>query len=121
MDLKLDHENNRAIYGQSRITLSKRMSLSQIAAVYERDKHEQAIYIASVNPSKSKNAVGATEEAWKMVYRLRCNLGRLLVKVFCSELVPEDPNDEPASELLKRFAANAPTTLNRKRHSKTTL
>ena len=121
MDLKLDHENNRAIYGQGRITLSKLMSLSQIIAVCERDKHDQAIYIASVIPSKSQNAVGATEEAWKVAYRLRCNLGRLLAKAFRSELVPEDPNDEPASELLKRLAANAPATLNSKRNSKTTL
>ena len=30
----------------------------------------------------------------------------LLAKAFRGELVPQDPNDEPASELLKRLAAN---------------
>jgi len=29
----------------------------------------------------------------------------LLAKAFCGELVPQDPNDEPASELLKRIQA----------------
>jgi len=29
----------------------------------------------------------------------------LLAKAFRGELVPQDPNDEPASELLKRLAA----------------
>lgn len=43
----------------------------------------------------------------------------LLAKAFRGELVPQDPNDEPASELLKRLAA-APATLTRKRGSKTT-
>ncbi len=43
----------------------------------------------------------------------------LLAKAFRGELVPQDPNDEPASELLKRLAA-APATLTRKRRSKTT-
>jgi type I restriction enzyme S subunit len=33
----------------------------------------------------------------------------LLAKAFRGELVPQDPNDEPASELLKRLAAQAPT------------
>lgn len=42
----------------------------------------------------------------------------LLAKAFRGELVPQDPNDEPASELLKRLAANAPATLTRKRSSK---
>ncbi|WP_444545824.1 hypothetical protein, partial [Vogesella fluminis] len=30
----------------------------------------------------------------------------LLAKAFRGELVPQDPNDEPASELLKRLAAS---------------
>lgn len=32
----------------------------------------------------------------------------LLAKAFRGELVPQDPNDEPASELLKRLATTAP-------------
>jgi type I restriction enzyme S subunit len=43
----------------------------------------------------------------------------LLSKAFRGELVPQDPNDEHASELLKQLAA-APATLTRKRRSKTT-
>ncbi|MFD2453985.1 hypothetical protein [Ideonella paludis] len=31
----------------------------------------------------------------------------LLAKDFRGELVPQDPNDEPASELLKRLAATS--------------
>jgi type I restriction enzyme S subunit len=42
----------------------------------------------------------------------------LLAKAFRGELVPQDPNDEPASELLKRLAeqrpASKPTRLVRK-------
>jgi type I restriction enzyme S subunit len=34
----------------------------------------------------------------------------LLAKAFRGELVPQDPNDEPASELLKRLAAQEPTS-----------
>jgi len=34
----------------------------------------------------------------------------LLAKAFCGELVPQDPNDEPASELLKRLAEQGPTS-----------
>lgn len=33
----------------------------------------------------------------------------LLAKAFRGELVPQDPNDEPASELLKRLAEQSPT------------
>ena len=33
----------------------------------------------------------------------------LLAKAFRGELVPQDPNDEPASELLKRLAEQGPT------------
>ncbi len=43
----------------------------------------------------------------------------LLAKAFRGELVPQDPNDEPASELLKRLAA-APAKVTRKKRSKTT-
>lgn len=31
----------------------------------------------------------------------------LLAKAFCGELVPQDPNDEPASELLRRLQSDA--------------
>lgn len=34
----------------------------------------------------------------------------LLVKAFRGELVPQDPNDEPASELLRRLHAEVPTS-----------
>jgi type I restriction enzyme S subunit len=34
----------------------------------------------------------------------------LLAKAFRGELVPQDPNDEPASELLKRLAGSAPAS-----------
>jgi type I restriction enzyme S subunit len=38
----------------------------------------------------------------------------LLAKAFRGELVPQDPNDEPASELLKRLAAQEPTNKNKR-------
>jgi type I restriction enzyme S subunit len=48
----------------------------------------------------------------------------LLAKAFRGELVPQDPNDEPASELLKRLASTAataaPTRSRRKATSVTT-
>ena len=43
----------------------------------------------------------------------------LLAKAFRGELVPQDPNDEPAAELLKRLVTNDPTALKRKRQSLT--
>ncbi len=43
----------------------------------------------------------------------------VLVKAFRGELVPQDPNDQPASELLKQLAASAPVAVTRKRRSKT--
>lgn len=38
----------------------------------------------------------------------------LLAKAFRGELVPQDPNDEPASELLRRLQAQAPTNTARR-------
>jgi type I restriction enzyme S subunit len=42
----------------------------------------------------------------------------LLAKAFRGELVPQDPNDESASELLKRLAASATTSPTRRGRSK---
>lgn len=42
----------------------------------------------------------------------------LLAKAFRGELVPQDPNDEPASELLKRLASSTTTVSKRGRRSK---
>jgi type I restriction enzyme S subunit len=42
----------------------------------------------------------------------------LLAKAFRGELVPQDPNDEPASELLKRLAASAPVSPTRRGRSR---
>ncbi|MFZ5841496.1 MAG: hypothetical protein ACOY3E_01235 [Pseudomonadota bacterium] len=43
----------------------------------------------------------------------------LLAKAFRGELVPQDPNDEPAAELLKRLATdNTTTTAKAKRGKK---
>lgn len=43
----------------------------------------------------------------------------LLAKAFRGELVPQDPSDEPASELLKRLASSTTTVSKRGRRSKT--
>lgn len=42
----------------------------------------------------------------------------LLAKAFRGELVPQDPKDEPASELLKRLAMNTPLTAKRSRKAR---
>jgi type I restriction enzyme S subunit len=42
----------------------------------------------------------------------------LLAKAFRGELVPQDPNDEPASELLKRLAASAPVNAEKRGRTK---
>jgi type I restriction enzyme S subunit len=42
----------------------------------------------------------------------------LLAKAFRGELVPQDPNDEPASELLKRLASSTTSVSKRGRRSK---
>lgn len=43
----------------------------------------------------------------------------LLAKAFRGELVPQDPNDEPAAELLKRLATNEPAKVKRGRRPTT--
>jgi type I restriction enzyme S subunit len=43
----------------------------------------------------------------------------LLAKAFRGELVPQDPNDEPASELLKRLAGSTPTSVTKRGRKKT--
>jgi type I restriction enzyme S subunit len=43
----------------------------------------------------------------------------LLAKAFRGELVPQDPNDEPASELLKRLAATRAAIGDKPRHGRT--
>ena len=42
----------------------------------------------------------------------------LLAKVFRGELVPQDPADEPATELIKRLAASNPPKEKAKRQKK---
>jgi type I restriction enzyme S subunit len=44
----------------------------------------------------------------------------LLAKAFRGELVPQDPNDEPAAELLKRLATTTPTVAKRTQRKKST-
>jgi type I restriction enzyme S subunit len=44
----------------------------------------------------------------------------LLAKAFSGQLVPQDPNDEPASALLERLKTEAPAPANGKRGRKTT-
>lgn len=44
----------------------------------------------------------------------------LLAKAFRGELVPQDPNDEPASELLKRLAASTPVSPTKRGRAKST-
>lgn len=41
----------------------------------------------------------------------------LLAKAFCGELVPQDPNDEPASELLQRFVNPRTATISSRKKS----
>jgi type I restriction enzyme S subunit len=43
----------------------------------------------------------------------------LLAKAFRGELVPQDPNDEPASELLKRLAGSTPASVTKRGRKKT--
>jgi type I restriction enzyme, S subunit len=44
----------------------------------------------------------------------------LLAKAFRGELVPQDPSDEPASELLKRLAASTPVSPTKRGRAKST-
>ncbi|WP_414564766.1 MULTISPECIES: restriction endonuclease subunit S [unclassified Anabaena] len=46
------------------------------------------------------------ETHYKAAYaQVECLIPKLLAKAFCGELVPQDPNDEPASMLLERILA----------------
>lgn len=53
----------------SKVVWAKQMSPSQIAAVRERDKHDQAIYLARVNASKSQSS-GYLNTLWDLLKKL---------------------------------------------------
>lgn len=51
-----------------------------------------------------------SEHLFALLEQLNCLDQSILAKAFRGELVPQDPNDEPASELLKRIKAEADKT-----------
>jgi type I restriction enzyme S subunit len=99
-----------------------------IPGLTKADIAEQIVYVPSRD--EQLEIVRRVETLFAFADRLEARLQNaqtaadrltpsLLAKAFRGELVPQDPNDEPASELLKRLAA-APAALTRKRGSKTT-
>lgn len=74
------------------------------------DKHTQAETVRLIESAFAKvdRLASEAEKVLKLTDRLE---ERILAKAFAGELVPQDPNDEPASELLERIRearANAP-------------
>jgi hypothetical protein len=68
--------------------------------------------IRSVNPLNFDRLASETTKARKLIDHLD---QAILAKAFQGELVPQDPNDEPASVLLERIRAErhlAPTRRN---------
>ncbi|MCB9611144.1 MAG: hypothetical protein H6722_01680 [Sandaracinus sp.] len=70
---------------------------------------EQARMVDLVDTALAR--VAALEERWRMAYALGPRIDRaILAKAFRGELVPQDPNDEPAERMLARLAASAETS-----------
>lgn len=63
------------------------------------EQHETVLQIETAYAKIDRLAAEA-EKALKLTYRLD---QRILAKAFAGELVPQDPDDEPAEELLKRI------------------
>lgn len=85
------------------------------AAIYIRDARALSIRVPSLD--EQDEIVRRVEVLMAFVERLETNLTKaqtatdrltpaLLAKAFRGELIPQDPNDEPASDLLKRLAAS---------------
>nr|CBA29344.1 hypothetical protein Csp_A11670 [Curvibacter putative symbiont of Hydra magnipapillata] len=98
--------------------LTKASGATAQAAIYIRDAKGLKIRLPSIE--EQTEIVRRVETLFAFADRLEARLAQaqaaatrltpaLLAKAFSGELVPQDPNDEPAAELLRRLA-QAPAT-----------
>jgi type I restriction enzyme S subunit len=87
---------------------------TSVAAVYAKDLFPLALAIPPL--AEQSAIVELVEDQLSMIDHLEADLAAkvksaqalrqsILRDAFAGQLVPQDPNDEPASELLKRIAA----------------
>lgn len=96
--------------GQANVNGTKLKSLAIPIAPFAEQKMIADFFVQTRKAIESIHEIIATG-------RRRINLldQSILAKAFRGELVPQDPNDEPASELLKRIKAEAATAVMKKR------
>lgn len=97
-----------AIYGQGRPHLS--FKDLKAVAVPELNRRETESFVRRIEAAFAR-IDRMVEDATRAAHLLDRLDQRLLAKAFRGELVPQDPNDEPAAELLARIKAtraNAP-------------
>ncbi len=93
---------------------SVKSATTSVAAIYQRSLLVQKVPLPDL--SEQTEIVRRVETLFAFADRLEARLAgatsaaerltpSLLAKAFRGELVPQDPSDEPASELLKRLAA----------------
>ncbi len=92
--------------------LSIKRATTNICAIYDKDLKEQIIPIPPLN--EQKRIVAKIEELFSLIENIEMNVSpklpnlstlrsSILKQAFEGKLIPQDPNDESASELLKRI------------------
>jgi len=93
---------------------SSKSATTSVCAIYGKDLFRQPVVVPPLEEQRVVVALieQALERISKTTIRVRSSQQQLaelkqavLAKAFCGELVPQDPNDEPASVLLERIRA----------------
>ena len=114
--------------GRSALTSGAKHAVNQ-ASINQGDV--KAVPMPLPLPETQREVVRRVETLFAFADRLEARLAlaqtavdrltpSLLAKAFRGELVPQDPADEPAAELLKRLAAQRESTPARPRRQRTT-